>query len=156
MTCQGWWHIWALGPRSGGSNNLSWSSPTSTLSPVCYCQGHRVSQKLPHSPLSILTATVLAWSGRVGSMPKASAHTTCPKQPSPRGFPSTSLEMRETRPQPPGITPAQGLIPMLTRHGIPVPGELPQRVKRQVETHEASEQGGAAGGETDTPHQGQA
>lgn len=156
MICQGRLHIWALGPRSGGNDSLSWSSPTSTLSPVCYCQGHRVSHKLPHLPLSILTATVLAWSGRVGSMPKASAHTTCPKQPSPRGFPSTSLEMREMRPQPLGITPAQDLILTLTRNGIPVPGELPQWVKRQVKTHKASEQGGATGGETDTPHQGQA
>ena len=94
MICQGRLHIWALGPRSGGNDSLSWSSPTSTLSPVCYSQGHRVSHKLPHLPLSILTATVLAWSGRVGSMPKASAHTTCPKQPSPRGFPSTSLDQQ--------------------------------------------------------------
>ena len=53
----------------------------------------------PHSPLSILTATVLAWSGRAGSMPKASARTTWPKQPSPRGFPSTSLEMEKVQPQ---------------------------------------------------------
>lgn len=32
-------------------------------------------------------------------MPKASARTTCPKQPSPRGFPSTSLDVRKPRPQ---------------------------------------------------------
>lgn len=42
-------------------------------------------------PLSILTATVTARSGHCLSMPYASARTTCPKQPSPRGFPSTSL-----------------------------------------------------------------
>lgn len=77
-------------------------SPASTESPVCYSQGHWISPRLPYSPLSILTATVLAWSGRTGSIPKASAHTTCPKQPSPRGFPRTSLEMREMRPQPSG------------------------------------------------------
>lgn len=29
-------------------------------------------------------------------MPKASARTTCPKQPSPRGFPSVSLETKKT------------------------------------------------------------
>lgn len=44
-------------------------------------------------PFSIFTATVTASFGRSLSIPTASAMTTCPKQPSPRGLPSVSLEV---------------------------------------------------------------
>lgn len=44
-------------------------------------------------PFSIFTATVTASLGRSLSIPTASAITTCPKQPSPRGLPSVSLEV---------------------------------------------------------------
>src|SRR4029434_4744770 len=49
-----------------------------------------------HTPLSILTATVRGLLGFSLSMPIASAITTCPKQPSPRGFPSVSLKHTHT------------------------------------------------------------
>lgn len=47
----------------------------------------------PSSPFSIFTATVTGLAVRSLSMPIASAMTTCPKQPSPRGLPSVSLAM---------------------------------------------------------------
>lgn len=45
----------------------------------------------PSSPFSIFTATVTGLAVWSLSMPIASAMTTCPKQPSPRGLPSVSL-----------------------------------------------------------------
>ncbi len=48
-----------------------------------------------HSPLSILTATVRGLLGFSLSIPMASAITTCPKQPSPNGFPSVSLQQNQ-------------------------------------------------------------
>lgn len=42
-------------------------------------------------PFNIFTATVTASLGLSLSIPTASAMTTCPKQPSPRGLPSVSL-----------------------------------------------------------------
>lgn len=47
----------------------------------------------PPSPFSIFTATVTGLAVWSLSMPIASAMTTCPKQPSPRGLPSVSLTM---------------------------------------------------------------
>lgn len=44
-----------------------------------------------HLLFSILTATVTASLGLSLSMPRASAITTCPKQPSPSGFPRVNL-----------------------------------------------------------------
>lgn len=46
-----------------------------------------------HSPFNIFTATVTASFGLSLSIPTASAMTTCPKQPSPRGLPSVSLSL---------------------------------------------------------------
>lgn len=45
-----------------------------------------------HLPFSILTATVTASLGLSLSMPSASAITTWPKQPSPRGLPKVNLQ----------------------------------------------------------------
>lgn len=47
-------------------------------------QGH-------HLHFSIFTATLVTRLGLSLSSPMASANTTCPKQPSPRGLPKTSL-----------------------------------------------------------------
>jgi hypothetical protein len=103
------------------------------VSPFCWTPCHSASPRLPHAPFSILTATVLVWSGWEGSIPKASARTTCPKQPSPKGFPSTSLETKKAYALDLWV-PLQVLHPLLTplTFGVPVPGKLPQWIKRQV------------------------
>ena len=51
-------------------------------------------------PFSILTATVTASLGLSLSMPRASAITTWPKQPSPRGLPRVNLQPREGNTEP--------------------------------------------------------
>lgn len=66
-------------------------------------------------PFSIFTATVTASLGLSLSIPTASAMTTCPKQPSPRGLPSVSLEVQTAHEQTPsgeGVQPVkfQGYI----------------------------------------------
>lgn len=50
-----------------------------------------VQRQETHLPFSILTATVTASLGLSLSMPRASAITTWPKHPSPRGLPSVNL-----------------------------------------------------------------
>lgn len=47
-----------------------------------------------HEPFSIFTATVSGLLGFSLSMPTASAMTTWPKQPSPRGLPRVSLKQK--------------------------------------------------------------
>lgn len=49
-----------------------------------------------HLLFSILTATVTASLGLSLSMPRASAITTCPKQPSPSGLPRVNLHKHTT------------------------------------------------------------
>lgn len=55
------------------------------------------------SPFSILTATVTASLGLSLSMPRASAITTWPKQPSPRGLPRVNLWRLERRERGEGV-----------------------------------------------------
>lgn len=50
-------------------------------------------------PFSILTATVTASLGLSLSMPRASAITTCPKQPSPSGLPRVNLHKQTQKTQ---------------------------------------------------------
>lgn len=50
-----------------------------------------------HLPFSILTATVTASLGLSLSMPRASAITTWPKQPSPRGLPRVNLQPQKEK-----------------------------------------------------------
>lgn len=52
----------------------------------------------PSSPFSIFTATVTGLAARSLSMPIASAMTTWPKQPSPRGLPRVSLAVEAEGP----------------------------------------------------------
>lgn len=65
----------------------------------------------PPSPFNIFTATVTGLVARSLSMPMASAMTTWPKQPSPRGFPRVSLEAEaETMSTPATHSPVPGSL----------------------------------------------
>lgn len=55
-----------------------------------FLQGHK-----HHLHFSIFTATLVTRLGLSLSSPMASANTTCPKQPSPRGLPKTSLSGKQ-------------------------------------------------------------
>lgn len=60
-----------------------------------YC-GTLAGKLICFSPLSIFTATFVRRVGLFLSSPTASARTTWPKHPSPRGFPSVSLTFAQT------------------------------------------------------------
>lgn len=89
-----------------------------------------------HLHLSIFTATLVTRFGLSLSRPMASASTTCPKHPSPRGLPRISLPGGRTdgRPDAGGRTAGRRPAPLPPRSALTCPGAAPSAGPRGART----------------------